>query len=184
MQIIKSSAICGLESLRGTLRNDYHGRAVAKSTAGRENPSSNRRYSAPTITGAFFVSVVRRYGGCAWARFGVAGFLFDRFLTPRTVASSRVRTVVGDSKFQVGVLPMASHSQGASAHTSHSPSHIATALIGAQLIAFRVNRRPDQLSHLLGLLRMASALGHVSPEDHAQLLNDLDRLALEGVNHA
>ncbi|MFI0471646.1 hypothetical protein ACGLWX_02855 [Halomonas sp. HMF6819] len=79
---------------------------------------------------------------------------------------------------------MANHSQGASAHTQHSPSLIATALIGTKLIAYRVNRRPEQLSYLLGLVRMALALGHISSDDHAQLLADLDRLAIEEVNHA
>ncbi|MBZ5486486.1 hypothetical protein HW452_03010 [Halomonas aquamarina] len=78
---------------------------------------------------------------------------------------------------------MANHSQGASAHTNASPSHIATALIGAKLIAYRVNRRPEQLSYLLGLVRMAAALGHVSSEDHSQLMNDLERLSIEEVAH-
>lgn len=183
MQSIKLSAICRLESLRGTRRNAYHGRAVAKSTAGRENPISQRRYSAPTITGAFFVPVMRRYGGCAWARFGVAGFLCGRFLTLRTVASNRVRTVVGDSKHE-GVLPMANHSQGASTHTQLSPSQVSTALIGAKLIAYRVNRKPEQLHQLLGMARMACALNALSYQDHDQLLIELERLCVEGVDHA
>jgi hypothetical protein len=47
------------------------------------------------------------YGGCAWAGFGLAGFLFDRFLTPRTVATQSREKDRGDSN-QIGVLPMAS----------------------------------------------------------------------------
>lgn len=78
---------------------------------------------------------------------------------------------------------MAIPSQGASAHTHASPSHIATALIGAKLIAYRVNRRPEQLSYLLGLVRMATALGHISSEDHSQLMIDLERLVVEEVAH-
>ncbi|WP_157693179.1 hypothetical protein [Halomonas sp. R57-5] len=184
MKSIKVCEICCLESLRGTLGNAYHGIAVAKSTAGRENPSSNRRYSAPIIAGAFFPPVVRRYGGCAWARFGVAGFLFDRFLTLRTVASNRVRTVVGDSKNQIGVSPMANQSQGAYTHTQISPSQVSTALIGAKLIAYRVNRKPEQLHQLLGMARMACALNALSYQEHDQLLIELERLCVEEVDHA
>lgn len=175
-------AVFELKDLRGTLGNAYHGFAVAKSTAGRENPTSQRRYSAPNIAGAFFTPGMCSYGGCAWARFGVAGFLCDRFLTPRTVASNRVRTVVGDSKHK-GVLPMANHSQGASTHTHVSPSHVAIALIGAKLIAYRVNRKPAQFHQLLGMARMATALNLLSYQEHDQLLVELERLCVEEVNH-
>lgn len=42
---------------------------------GRSN--SKRRTSAHhTIAGAFFVSAIRCYGGCAWDTFGCAGFSF------------------------------------------------------------------------------------------------------------
>jgi hypothetical protein len=184
MKPIKLCVICCLKSLRGTLGNAYHDSAVAKSTAGRENPSSNRRYSAPITAGAFFPPEVRRYGGCAWARFGVAGFLFDRFLTLRTVASNRVRTVVGDSKDQIGVLPMANHSPGAYTHTQISPSQVSTALIGAKLIAYRVNRKPEQLQQLLGMARMATALNALSYQEHDQLLIELERLCVEEVGNA
>lgn len=184
MKRIKLSVICCLKSLRGTLGNAYHVCAVAKSTVGRRNPSSNRRYSAPTIAGAFFPPVVCRYGGCTWARFGVAGFLFDRFPTPRTVATQSRRKDRGDSKEQIGVLPMANHSQGASTHTQISPSHIATALIGAKLIAYRVNRKPEQLHQLLGMARMATALKLLSYQEYDQLLIELERLCVEGVGNA
>ena len=175
-------AVFDLKDLRGTFGNAYHDLAVAKSTAGRENPNYPRRYSAPTIAGAFFMPVMRRYGGCAWARFGVAGSLGCRFLTPRTVASNRVRTVVGDSIIQ-GVLPMANHSQGASTHAHVSPSHVAIALIGAKLIAYRVNRKPAQLHQLLGMARMATALNLLSYQEHDQLLVELERLCVEEVAH-
>lgn len=184
MKPIKLSIICCLKSLRGTLGNAYDGRAVAKSTDGRGNPSSNRRYSAPTTTGAFFMPVVRRYGGCAWARFGVAGFLFDRFSTPRTVTPSLVERNGGDSRYQIGVSPMANQSQGAYTHTQISPSHIATALIGAKLIAYRVNRKPEQLHQLLGMARMATALNALSYQEHDQLLIELERLCVEEVGNA
>lgn len=184
MKSIKVSEICCLESLRGTLGNAYHGGAVAKSTVGRRNPCSNRRNSAPTIAGAFFTPVVCLYGGCAWARFGVAGFLFDRFPTPRTVATQSRRKDRGDSKIQIGVLPMAIHSQGAYTHTQISPSQVSTALIGAKLIAYRVNRKPEQLHQLLGMARMACALKALSYQEHDQLLIELERLCVEGVDHA
>lgn len=183
MKPIKLCVICCLKSLRGTLGNAYDVSAVAKSTAGRRNPITQRRYSAPTIAGAFFMPVVRRYGGCAWADFGLAGFLCDRFPTPRTVATQSRRKDRGDSKHK-GVLPMANQSQGAYTHTQISPSHIATALIGAKLIAYRVNRKPEQLQQLLGMARMATALNALSYQEHDQLLIELERLCVEEVGNA
>ena len=180
MKSIKVSEICCLESLRGTLGNAYHGVAVAKSTAGRRNPYSQRRYSAH-IDGAFLVPV--SYGGCAWADFGLGGFLCDRFPTPRTVATQSRRKDRGDSRHK-GVLPMAIHSQGAYTHTQVSPSQVSTALIGAKLIAYRVNRKPEQLHQLLGMARMACALNALSYQEHDQLLIELERLCVEGVDHA
>lgn len=79
---------------------------------------------------------------------------------------------------------MANHSQGASTHTQISPSHIATALIGAKLIAYRVNRKPEQLHQLLGMARMATALKLLSYQEYDQLLIELERLCVEGVDHA
>ena len=107
MNPIKLSVICCLKNLRGTLGNAYHGHIAAKSAVGRENPKYPRRYSAPTIAGAFFPPVVRRYGGCAWDTFGCAGFLFGRFSTPRTVATQSRGKDRGDSN-QKGVTLMAS----------------------------------------------------------------------------
>lgn len=80
----------------------YSSRAGAKSSAGRGNPSSNRRTSAP-IDGAFLMPV--SYGGCAWDAFERAGFLFDRFSTPRMVATQSRGKDRGDSN-QIGVSPM------------------------------------------------------------------------------
>lgn len=172
-------AVFDLKDLRGMFGNAYHGLAVAKSTAGRRNPYYPRRNSAP-IDGAFFVPV--SYGGRAWARFGVAGFLGCRFPTPRTVATQSCRKDRGDSIIQ-GVLPMANHSQGASTHAHVSPSHVAIALIGAKLIAYRVNRKPVQLHQLLGMARMATALNLLSYQEHDQLLIELERLCVEEVDH-
>ena len=170
------------QRLREPERSDYDAHVAAKSATGRENPSSNRRNSAPTFAGAFFVPVKRRYGGCAWAGLGPAGFLFDRFLTPRTVATHRVRTTGGDSN-QIGVSPMAQHTRSASARSDIPPHQIATAAIGAKLIAFRVNRRPEQLAHLLGMTRMATVLGAITQEECQQFLVDLDALMAEEVRH-
>ncbi|MGP9633878.1 hypothetical protein ACT3R7_12530 [Halomonas sp. AOP43-A1-21] len=85
------------------MTNRYAELADAKSSAGRRNPSSQRRNSAH-IDGAFLVPV--SYGGCAWADFGLAGFLCDRFPTPRTVATQSRRKDRGDSNHK-GVLLMA-----------------------------------------------------------------------------
>ncbi len=161
----------------------YDARVTAKSVTGRENPSYSRRYSAPTFAGAFFVPAMRRYGGCAWAGFGPAGFLECRFLTLRTVAPIRVRTKGGGSGTTQGAGPMAEHAPRASARSVIPPHQIATAVIGAKLIAFRVNRRPEQLAHLLGMTRMAAELGAITQEERQQFLADLDTLMAEGVNH-
>lgn len=79
---------------------------------------------------------------------------------------------------------MAIHSQGAYTHTQIPPSQVSTALIGAKLIAYRVNRKPEQLHQLLGMARMACALNALSYQEHDQLLIELERLCVEGVNHA
>lgn len=79
---------------------------VANSTTGRENPLNVRRNSAPiTIAGAFFVPAILCYGGCAWAGFGLAGFLTSRFLTPRTAATLS-REKDGGSSSTIGATPM------------------------------------------------------------------------------
>jgi len=67
----------------------------AKISAGRENPIQIGA-PAPLEFGAFFV-LDSAYGGWLWAGFGLAGFLFDRFLTPQPATSNCVRTVVGGS---------------------------------------------------------------------------------------
>ncbi|MAM58718.1 MAG: hypothetical protein CMN25_15445 [Salinicola sp.] len=76
---------------------------------------------------------------------------------------------------------MAEHATSASARTDITLDQIATALIGANLIRFRVNRRPDQLQYLMGLSRMAAELGVLSRDEHRKLLEDLDALLAEEV---
>ncbi|MDF3920125.1 hypothetical protein P3W43_14805 [Salinicola salarius] len=78
---------------------------------------------------------------------------------------------------------MAEHATSASARPDITLDQIATALIGASLIRFRVNRRPDQLQYLMGLSRMAAELGVLSRDEHHKLLEDLDALLAEGVRH-
>lgn len=78
---------------------------------------------------------------------------------------------------------MANHALSASARFEIPQHQIATALIGTKLIAYRVNRRPDQLAYLLGLVRMASAVGAISIDEHKQFLADLDTLLDEEVSH-
>ena len=82
----------------------YASCAGAKSSAGRRNPFISRRNSAPISAGAFF-GPAERHGGCAWASFGLAGFLECRFPTLRTVATQSRRKDRGDSS-TLGVSPM------------------------------------------------------------------------------
>ncbi|WP_223516334.1 hypothetical protein [Pseudomonas sp. GL-B-19] len=54
-----------------------------------------------------------------------------------------------------------------------SSNSLAIAIIGAELIAYRVNRLPEQRAHLLGLVQMASTLGALSKTDRATLATSL-----------
>ncbi|WP_148485251.1 hypothetical protein [Pseudomonas massiliensis] len=75
----------------------YRHAVAASSATGRENPWRNWRNSAPIpFAGAFFTPADSCYGGRAWAGFGLAGFQFPRFLTPRT-AATQSREKDGDS---------------------------------------------------------------------------------------
>lgn len=62
------------------------------------DPSKSRRTSATNIiAGAFFVSVMSHYGGCAWETFGSAGFLDSRFANLRIVTTHLFGDRRGDS---------------------------------------------------------------------------------------
>jgi hypothetical protein len=54
-----------------------------------------------------------------------------------------------------------------------SSNSLALAIIGAELIAYRVNRLPEQRAHLLGLVQMADTLGALSSTDRATLATSL-----------
>jgi hypothetical protein len=74
---------------------------------------------------------------------------------------------------------MANHAHIATARPPHQqlplPFHpqTATALIGAALIAYRINRRASQLAELRGLLTMAYALGAIDAAECDRLLSQL-----------
>lgn len=55
-----------------------------------------------------------------------------------------------------------------------SSNHQAVAIIGAELIAYRVNRKPEQRARLLGLVQMADTLGALSADDRATLAISLE----------
>lgn len=64
-------------------------------------------------------------------------------------------------------------------HALNPPNNsLAIAIIGAELIAYRVNRLPEQRAHLLGLVQMADSLGVLSSTDRATLATTL---TVEGV---
>ena len=54
-----------------------------------------------------------------------------------------------------------------------SSNSLAIAIIGAELIAYRVNRLPEQRAHLLGLVQMADTLGALSSTDRATFATSL-----------
>ena len=81
----------------------YASRAGAKSSAGFRRPESQRRNSAPSIAGAFFMPAMRLW------RLGVGGFglpvSFVTGLRTRVQSPPLFRSDVGDSDHK-GVLPM------------------------------------------------------------------------------
>ncbi|MNU07577.1 hypothetical protein D3C72_2532340 [compost metagenome] len=54
-----------------------------------------------------------------------------------------------------------------------SSNSLAIAIIGAELIAYRINRLPEQRAHLLGLVQMADTLGALNSTDRATLATTL-----------
>ena len=63
---------------------------------GRSNFSRRTSAHHPKA-GAFFASVVSRYGGCAWDTFGCAGCLESRSANPRTAVTIPCLAASGDS---------------------------------------------------------------------------------------
>lgn len=102
----------------------YRSPVTVNPVAGRENPIIVRRTSAKPRHGAFLLPVF--YGGCARARFGVAGCLTSRFLTPRTVATQSREKDGGDSS-TLGAPPM-NHPHALNPSTSHAAAWKARAL--------------------------------------------------------
>lgn len=96
---------------------------------GRSNFS--RRYSAPvTIAGAFFVSAMSRYGGCAWDTFGCAGCLESRSANPRTAVTIPCLAASGDGSNTLGAPPM---------QTTRNPSTHAAAWKARAFAALRAD---------------------------------------------
>lgn len=84
----------------------YAAGVAANSVTDLGRSNSQRRTSATTMMGAFFVPAMR-YGGCAWDTSRCAGFLCDRSANPRTVAPIRCLAAAGDDSKHKGASPMA-----------------------------------------------------------------------------
>ncbi|MNC05481.1 hypothetical protein D3C75_529550 [compost metagenome] len=148
-------------------RKRYGLSVAAKSVTDLGGSMSKRRNSAPiTIAGAFFVPAFSCYGGLRRSTLGCAGLLVRRSANP--VQSATLICLAADrggSSVQ-GALPMK--------HTLiPSSNSLAIAIIGAELIAYRINRLPEQRAHLLGLVQMADTLGALSKTDRATLASSL-----------
>ncbi|TBW11697.1 hypothetical protein E0E50_05870 [Azotobacter chroococcum subsp. isscasi] len=88
-------------------RRRYSAPATVNPVAGFGDPKTTRRTSAPmTIAGAFLVSAMPCYGGCAWETERSAGFRVSRFANLRTAATNDRLATAGDSSNQ---------------HTEHHP---------------------------------------------------------------
>jgi hypothetical protein len=148
----------------------YRPPVAANSATGFGHSDRKRRYSAPSLAGAFFVSARSFYGGCAWDAFGRAGFLFPRLTNLRTAAAPSFGHECGSSNQEKGALHMPHNHALNPSEVRHRQ---AVAMIGAELIAYRVNRNPEQRARLLGLAQMANALGILSSTDRATLAVNL-----------
>ncbi len=82
--------------------------AGAKSSAWFGDRIKTWRTSAHRNEGAFFASIIRVYGGCAWETVRSAGFQVSRFANLRTATPINCLATAGDGSTKLGDLPMAS----------------------------------------------------------------------------
>jgi hypothetical protein len=149
-------------------RKRYGLSVAAKSTTDLGGSNSKRRNSAPiTIAGAFFVPAFSCYGGLRRSTFGCAGFRLPRSANPVQLATHLCLAADWSGSDEVNGAPPMKH-----ALIPFSNS-LAIAIIGAELIAYRINRLPEQRAHLLGLVQMADTLGVLSSTDRATLATSL-----------
>lgn len=82
---------------------------------------------------------------------------------------------------------MAKHTPRASARLQDSPitaHQAAVTTIGALLVAYRINGRAEQRAELLGMAKMAVALGAIDADTHAYLLNLITPNDIPAISHA
>jgi hypothetical protein len=150
-------------------RKRYGLSVAAKSVTDLGGSMSKRRNSAPiTIAGAFFVPAFSCYGGLRRSTFGCVGFLLPRSANPVQLATLSCLAADSGGSSAKGATPM----QRIHALNPSSNS-LAIAIIGAELIAYRINRLPEQRAHLLGLVQMADTLGALNSTDRATLATTL-----------
>lgn len=145
-----------------------YGLPVAAKSANRLGGlNCTRRNSAPImIAGAFFVPAFSCYGGLRRSTLGCAGLLVRRSANPVQPATLICLAADRGGSSVQGASPM----KHALIPFSNS---LAIAIIGAELIAYRINRLPEQRAHLLGLVQMADTLGALSSADRATLATSL-----------
>lgn len=117
-----SQALRAIEGLAHLLTERYSLPVAANSATGFGDPKTTRRTGAHhPIAGAFFVSAMLSYGGCAWETARSAGFRVSRFANLRTAAThNRLATVRGGSTTH-GAPPMKHpHAQNPSAIQQHT----------------------------------------------------------------
>lgn len=150
---------------------DYIPPVAANSATGFGRPMNPRRTGALiTIAGAFFVPAHPVYGGCVQDTFGCAGFLDSRSTNLRTAATLIRLVADGGSSSNQGATSMQQHLHA----LNPSSNSLAIAVIGAELIAYRINRLPEQRARLLGLVQMADTLGALNSTDRATLATSLN----------
>lgn len=118
---IFAQALRVLEGLARFLSWRYSLPVAANSATGFGHPNISRRTSAIVMkTGAFFVSALSLYGGCARGAFERAGFLESRLTNLRTAATHSFGHERGGSS-TLGAVPMKhSHALNPSAIQQHA----------------------------------------------------------------
>jgi len=131
----------------------YGSPVTVNPVAGRRNPNNERRTSAKANMGAFLLPVF--YGGCARARFGVAGALSCRFPTPRTAATP-ARRKAGGSPPTKGAATMQT-TRNPSTHAAAWKARAFAALRADSSLSVRLRRYNEAMARARALETVGGA---------------------------
>lgn len=122
---------------------------------GRSNISRRTSAHHPNV-GAFFVSAVSCYGGCAWDTFGCAGCLESRSANPRTVATIPCLAASGDGSTTLGASHM-QHALNPSTHAQAWKARAFAALRADSSLSVRLRRYNEAMAKARALEAIGGA---------------------------